>query len=120
MPNRHALVEAYHPPGKEDVDHVGVPLLDHLPDLPKLIDERRCSDVRERQVPLDRLELPASHVRPHVGGARAALLVRLLVRVAPIVVDGPSLLRRHEESDPENRIISPNVTGCVELSPPDC
>ena len=53
MPNRHALVEAYHPPGKEDVGHVGVPLLDHLPDLPKLIDERWCSDVRERQVPLD-------------------------------------------------------------------
>jgi hypothetical protein len=37
VPNGHALVETYHPCREEDIHHVLIPGLDHLPDLPELV-----------------------------------------------------------------------------------
>ncbi len=60
MPNRHALVEAYHPPGKEDVGHVGVPLLDHLrisQNLSTNIGARTSVNVKYHWINLNRLQV---------------------------------------------------------------
>ena len=103
MPYRHALVEAHHPPSKEDIHHVGVPRLDHLADLPKPIDKCGCSNVGEGEETFDTTKLlpHTTHKPLHVEGAGAISLIRRLQAVAPVVIDGPPLLCRHEVSDPK-------------------
>ena len=80
---------------------MGVPRLDQLADLPKPIGVRRRLSISVGEEPIDGSELPHAHVRRHVEGAGAIRLIRGLQAVPPVVVDGPPLLRQHEESDPE-------------------
>ena len=80
---------------------MGVPRLDQLADLPKPIGVRRRLSIGVGEEPIDGSEPPHAHVRRHVEGAGAIRLIRGLQAVPPVVVDGPPLLRRHEESDPE-------------------
>ncbi len=94
-------VKAYHPPGKEDVGHVHVPCLYHLPDLPKPVDECWCLDIRVRQKPPDRLKSLERHEVRHVKRARTGLLIPNLIAIIPVVSYGPSLLGRHKQSDPK-------------------
>ena len=77
VPNRHCLIKANNPSGKEYGSHVVVPRFYHLADLPDLVDKRRSLGVRKLEVPRDSNKTLPRHVVLKIVGAWILLLVAL-------------------------------------------
>ena len=88
---------------------------------PKTCPQTWILHVHEREVPIDRLEPPHTHKRPHVVDAKAGLLIwQLAGAVVPVVIDGPSLLCWYEEFDPKKLDHLAKGDWCCWSMPPWC
>ena len=75
VPDQHSLVETYDPGCDEGVGQVLVPSMNHLADLPKLVNEVGRRHVSENEVPTDHVEPCLCHQVPEIVGARVRSLI---------------------------------------------